>query len=216
MESQNQQLSLVFSLLKRTGLVSFLVRIIFIQNVSRHNNIGAYLMTLMKLKFPDYCVTRPYHAKRFKVSPHFDWWIRTSDRSEEKTPGISQALFYTCMSLVYLALLILSEHGIFKRAWNSFAQSVNVTLKTSVSEDDVAREKERVANILQKRQSSDESIVVSNLSNNYGNFSAVSNLTFGVHHGECFGLLGVNGAGNILTYLWDFHSCKTNYFRKDY
>jgi len=46
-------------------------------------------------------------------------------------------------------------------------------------------------------KASEEAIVVSGLSKNYGTFSAVSNITFGVHFGECFGLLGVNGAGTL-------------------
>jgi len=41
---------------------------------------------------------------------------------------------------------------------------------------------------------------VNNLCKNFGSFSAVSKLTFGVHHAECFGLLGVNGAGKTTTF----------------
>lgn len=34
----------------------------------------------------------------------------------------------------------------------------------------------------------------------YGNFAAVQDISFGVRHGECFGLLGVNGAGKSTTF----------------
>ena len=38
------------------------------------------------------------------------------------------------------------------------------------------------------------------LSKTFGTFPAVSSLSFGVHPGECFGLLGVNGAGKTTTF----------------
>lgn len=33
----------------------------------------------------------------------------------------------------------------------------------------------------------DDALVVNNLSKSYGELAAVSKLSFGVHHGECFG-----------------------------
>jgi ATP-binding cassette subfamily A (ABC1) protein 3 len=47
---------------------------------------------------------------------------------------------------------------------------------------------------------SENALVVESLCKNYGPFAAVSNLSFGVHQGECFGLLGVNGAGKTTTF----------------
>lgn len=43
------------------------------------------------------------------------------------------------------------------------------------------------------------SITVSNLSRNFGNFTAVDNITFDVKKGEIFGFLGANGAGKTTT-----------------
>jgi len=36
----------------------------------------------------------------------------------------------------------------------------------------------------------EDAIVVQDLCKSFGSFAAVSNLSFGVHYGECFGLLG--------------------------
>jgi ABC-type multidrug transport system ATPase subunit len=47
---------------------------------------------------------------------------------------------------------------------------------------------------------SEDALVLDELCKSYGSFAAVSNLSFGVHHGECFGLLGVNGAGKTTTF----------------
>ena len=49
----------------------------------------------------------------------------------------------------------------------------------------------------------DNLLRVINLTKKFKNFDAVRGLTFGVKKNECFGLLGVNGAG------------KTTAFRKD-
>ena len=42
-------------------------------------------------------------------------------------------------------------------------------------------------------------IIVENLSKNYGDFSAVKDISFTVHRGEIFGFLGPNGAGKTTT-----------------
>lgn len=40
-------------------------------------------------------------------------------------------------------------------------------------------------------KTAEDALVVGNISKSYGNFCAVSKLSFGVHHGECFGLLRI-------------------------
>lgn len=43
-------------------------------------------------------------------------------------------------------------------------------------------------------------MVVYQLEKSFGSYAAVRGLSFGVHGGECFGLLGVNGAGKTTTF----------------
>ena len=45
-----------------------------------------------------------------------------------------------------------------------------------------------------------QSIVLQGLSKCYGRLLAVDDLTVGIGQGECFGLLGVNGAGKTSTF----------------
>uniref|UniRef100_A0A0R3RVG8 ABC transporter domain-containing protein n=1 Tax=Elaeophora elaphi TaxID=1147741 RepID=A0A0R3RVG8_9BILA len=64
--------------------------------------------------------------------------------------------------------------------------------------EDIDIKKERDS-ISQKRNA-ELSLAVRNLNKYYGNLHAVRDLTFGVEPGECFGLLGVNGAGKTSTF----------------
>ena len=43
-------------------------------------------------------------------------------------------------------------------------------------------------------------LIVSNVKKNYGDFTAVNNLSFTIKPGEVFGLLGTNGAGKTTTF----------------
>jgi len=45
-----------------------------------------------------------------------------------------------------------------------------------------------------------EIFIVDKLSKNYENFMAVKGISFGMKDSECFGLLGVNGAGKTSTF----------------
>ena len=64
---------------------------------------------------------------------------------------------------------------------------------------DVKHEKERV---LQGGQNLSDVLLVTDLSKKYSRKGklAVDHLSFGVKSGECFGLLGVNGAGKTSTF----------------
>jgi len=106
--------------------------------------------------------------KCFQPSSYFDWWVKPFEYSEEKTPGISQELLYTSLiSILYIGLLFFFEYGIFKRVWIAFVPPFNLKFNTRVNDDDVISEKERVSNLIQQGTSSEEAIVVSNLSKSY-------------------------------------------------
>ena len=64
-------------------------------------------------------------------------------------------------------------------------------------------EQQRVVNAMSNAQKKHETdaFLVSNLVKQFNrNMLAVDHLTFGVKHGECFGLLGVNGAGKTTSF----------------
>ena len=79
-----------------------------------------------------------------------------------------------------------------------FKSEVNVEY-TSADDDDVSREQERIS----KGEARGDLIVIDKLSKMYDNGKlAVNNLSLGIPAGECFGLLGINGAGSKS--LWWF------------
>lgn len=73
-------------------------------------------------------------------------------------------------------------------------------LDNSEEEDvDVKNEKEKVNN-MEVSVYNDYSLVLKNVSKYYKDFLAVNQLCIGIKPGECFGLLGVNGAGKTSTF----------------
>ncbi|CAL8124334.1 unnamed protein product [Orchesella dallaii] len=72
--------------------------------------------------------------------------------------------------------------------------------KEVTDDDDVIAESKRVAELVKNDRVHEVALVVENFCKGYDSFAAVSMLSFGVHHGECFGLLGINGAGKTTTF----------------
>ncbi|KPM06947.1 ABC transporter sub-family A-like protein 9 [Sarcoptes scabiei] len=62
-------------------------------------------------------------------------------------------------------------------------------------EEDVVEERLRIQQTSLPTLCKTDSMIVKNIRKNYGNFEAVRDISFGVKHGECFGVLGENGAG---------------------
>lgn len=104
-----------------------------------------------------------------------------------------EVIFLAVEGVSYTALAIAldiylnkpSVTGVFGRAL------FRGTVVTSAEEDsDVLAEEERV----QSGNAADDMIVIKKMSKIFGNGKvAVNNLSLGIHYGECFGLLGING-----------------------
>ncbi|CAH1388732.1 unnamed protein product [Nezara viridula] len=105
---------------------------------------------------------------------------------------------------LYFSLAVLTDYGLFPFLWNKidsiFTGTIdNTGLKRVVS--DVAREKSRVDGLLTADTQKDKIAIVDGLGKKYSrSMVAVVDVTFAVSKGECFGLLGVNGAGKSTTF----------------
>ena len=71
-------------------------------------------------------------------------------------------------------------------------------------DEDVVGERQRVENLMRDWHQKSDVLLVHNLFKQFGNrgLIAVNNLSFGVKNGECFGLLGVNGAGKTTSFRY--------------
>ncbi|KAH8319096.1 hypothetical protein KR067_008631 [Drosophila pandora] len=142
----------------------------------------------------------------------------TRRRSGQNQPLISEDLFFVyavvvCVLVMALFTIVL-EHKYLRRyvaqhltSWRTGClYNANKNKRTSISPstpptemDDCAREEERVK-VLMKESTQDYPLIVSNLRKSYNQVTAVNGLSFATNRGECFGLLGVNGAGKTSTF----------------
>lgn len=80
------------------------------------------------------------------------------------------------------------------RLWYSFGRFWSKSPIKVAKDSDVKEEAQRIQREVSSGQRTDL-LTVHKLKKNFGSFTAVDGLSFGVRHGEMFGFLGVNGAG---------------------
>ncbi|GMS87757.1 hypothetical protein PENTCL1PPCAC_9932 [Pristionchus entomophagus] len=112
-------------------------------------------------------------------------------------------LFFAVQGFLYWILLILIELGWIGTVWNWLGSCCKRTPKATedefranVEDSDVIEEKTKVQGL----QPENTSVVVRDLKKRYGTFDAVRGVNFHAAKGDCFGLLGVNGAGKTSTF----------------
>ncbi|CAG9529673.1 unnamed protein product [Cercopithifilaria johnstoni] len=100
----------------------------------------------------------------------------------------------------YVLVLLLTEYRHPLSSWirhREFVRTMQLVASTEEFELDEDVEVERVrVNALSSEPNDDHRLIVNGISKSYdGKTLAVHNVSFAVESGECFGLLGVNGAG---------------------
>ncbi len=121
--------------------------------------------------------------------------------------GIGRMLiFMSIQSVVLFALLGLIESGLIRRFWYFVTKPrkqrpVLTRLDSIVQEDDdVADERRRINTTPLSTLQASDSLILQELTKHYGSLLAVDKLSLGITHGDCFGLLGINGAGKTSTF----------------
>ncbi|CAL1544560.1 unnamed protein product [Lymnaea stagnalis] len=132
----------------------------------------------------------------------------------EKSGVGRMMVFLVVQGLVMWLLIFLSEFGTLQRL--KFAlfpgkslpnrhpgvYSSQLSRDSMVQEDeDVAKERARIDNTPLIELIRSEKLVLENLTKYYGSLRAVDHLSVGIPAGECFGLLGINGAGKSSTFM---------------
>jgi len=113
---------------------------------------------------------------------------------------VVQSVLYV---LIAIAIDILSTKPRAVQIFQSFIKLqccmrppvLDTGLDSCEEDEDVIAENERVTS----GEAIDDLILVNNLTKQFGQKSAVDNLSIGIPAGQCFGLLGVNGAGKTTT-----------------
>ncbi|KXJ71644.1 hypothetical protein RP20_CCG020100 [Aedes albopictus] len=107
-------------------------------------------------------------------------------------------LFLVAIGVVAFGLIMFIEFRVFKRIFDRKVTVAGADDDSSV-DSDVLEEKQRIAAMSQSEINS-YNLVLKDLSKYYKKFRAVNNLSVGIRHSECFGLLGINGAGKTSTF----------------
>ncbi|XP_078049321.1 phospholipid-transporting ATPase ABCA3 isoform X2 [Augochlora pura] len=147
--------------------------------------------------------------------------------AEDKDMSLTECVIYLAVTpLIYFSLLIMLEEGVFKKFYvKMFCKHLRNAI--DIKDDQVEKEKRAVAleirklrkhgtihemdsikttpnsdsNYLESPENNNDSLfLVYELSKYYGNVMAVREINFRVKQRECFGLLGVNGAGKSTTF----------------
>ncbi|CAG2114253.1 unnamed protein product, partial [Medioppia subpectinata] len=126
---------------------------------------------------------------------------------------VTELVYMIVTAFVYLLILSLIESNFQKikymfnknskitemvnNGYSTGQQNVVLNVGTGGQDmdSDVSAEMKRIKGLVGANRGTTDAIVVQNLCKTFKAFPAVDNLSFGVHKEECFGLLGVNGAG---------------------
>lgn len=132
-----------------------------------------------------------------------------------KEPGIGRNIVYFFgVGIVAFLVLFLIEFRIFEILYyyirrlyravfgilcKNCLQNPPMPENSAQTDVDVKYEKERI-NAMLPEDFNNYNLIMKNMSRYYKNFLAVNQLCVGIKHSECFGLLGVNGAGKTSTF----------------
>ncbi|XP_045535586.1 phospholipid-transporting ATPase ABCA3-like [Papilio machaon] len=114
-------------------------------------------------------------------------------------PGIGRYLFMMALvGIIAFIILLLKEYEIINKVF--YKESPHRPPAVDPKEDTDVAEERALVQKLTRPEISQHSLVCRDLTKFYKDFLAVNRLSFAVHKGECFGLLGVNGAGKTSTF----------------
>jgi ATP-binding cassette subfamily A (ABC1) protein 3 len=166
--------------------------------------------------FPNACCRyRP--AKILKPCGDLDCLYWNENYWSWEKPGIMKFVVFMLLHfLVQFFILFLIEANLLRNIRYMFSRRGEETKKQKqineqqsrlekeygdLSKDsDVCDEEDRVANLRETSLKNQEIFMVDSLKKKYANFMAVKGISFGMKSSECFGLLGVNGAGKTSTF----------------
>ncbi|RZB38621.1 ATP-binding cassette sub-family A member 3-like, partial [Asbolus verrucosus] len=117
------------------------------------------------------------------------------------TPGIGRNIVISfLMSVLLFTILILNEYGLFSFIKNKIINYNKPPVQNELIDSDVQEENHKIKTTSPTVLNNKYALVLRDVTKYYKNFLAVNGLCLGVKPYECFGLLGVNGAGKTSTF----------------
>ncbi|KPJ02763.1 ATP-binding cassette sub-family A member 3 [Papilio xuthus] len=114
-------------------------------------------------------------------------------------PGIGRYLFMMALvGIIAFIILLLKEYELINKVF--YKESPHRPPAVDPKEDSDVAEERSLVQKMTRPDIAQHSLVCRDLTKFYKDFLAVNRLSFAVHKGECFGLLGVNGAGKTSTF----------------
>ncbi|XP_013169469.1 PREDICTED: ATP-binding cassette sub-family A member 1 [Papilio xuthus] len=114
-------------------------------------------------------------------------------------PGIGRYLFMMALvGIIAFIILLLKEYELINKVF--YKESPHRPPAVDPKEDSDVAEERSLVQKMTRPEIAQHSLVCRDLTKFYKDFLAVNRLSFAVHKGECFGLLGVNGAGKTSTF----------------
>ncbi|CAG9761787.1 unnamed protein product [Ceutorhynchus assimilis] len=120
-----------------------------------------------------------------------------------ESPGIGRNLVFSFITgFVLLVSLLITEFKLFSKITYKIRQKYSPKYPVDVPDEDsdVQAEKNKIRDTPHEELISNYTMVLKDLTKYYKNFVAVNGLCLGVKTHECFGLLGINGAGKTSTF----------------
>jgi ABC-type glutathione transport system ATPase component len=112
-------------------------------------------------------------------------------------------VFFVMNTVLFGILLVMIEKKVFRSLMNicKSSKSSDSPAGNDELDGDVETERRRVLNN-NTNPKNDDLLTVTNLQKDFGKFKAVQGISFGVHYGECFGFLGIIGAGKTTSFKY--------------
>ncbi|XP_063977334.1 uncharacterized protein LOC135162614 [Diachasmimorpha longicaudata] len=133
--------------------------------------------------------------------PYFD------ENSNKLLRSLSPSLVYLLGSfLLFSMIIVVIEQRILQRIIMMFRKNESQKVNTVEMDELVVKEEAVVSDDIRKKiagipdDGNENIFLVSDLRKRYGGLHVVRGISFRVKEGECFGLLGVNGAGKSTTF----------------
>ena len=168
-------------------------------------SINQVLKIIFTIFFPHYCLGQgmlemSHLHNMAEVKRNFGYKGEYSPFDFDKIGRNLCAMFI--QGICYFALIILIEYNFFLKHKPDMKTSKYSEQDQKLEDEDVLAEKKR----LQQVNSQEDNVKLVNLCKRYKSFMksqenvAVKELSLGIRAGECFGLLGINGAGKSTTF----------------